>query len=293
MPRGARFCGECGQPLDGSDSFVVDSNPSMPAGMIHVPLVHGHTAAQPPTTGVAREAKEEPSLGTLQVDIDVEVEQADAHFQLVEVDALVRRGNHEAALRRLLELHGLPPGDPQLAERLEQLGRDLGRAAAARARAEGWGPTAIRAELRRLLRLAPHSNYRENLRRELAPPAAEEDVRRVHTYLADGHFHAALSIVEKVLALAPRLNDFRALQHDVVQAMVARALQEQRAGDAALHKKDRTGAAERYQAALELLENDRQLLARLEHARGAADGLPPAPTSPRPSRTTSDSARRP
>jgi tetratricopeptide (TPR) repeat protein len=253
--------------------------------MIHVPLVHGHTTAQPPTTGTAREAQEEPSLGTLEVDIDVELEQADAHFQLVEVDALVRRGNLEAALRRLLEVHGLPPGDAQLSERLEQLSRDLGRASAARARTEGWSPTAIRAELRRLLRLAPHSTYRENLRRELAPPAAEEDVRRVHAYLADGHFQA-LSMVEKVLTWAPRLGDFRTLQHDVVHAVVARAFEEQRAGDAALRKKDRTRAAERYEAALELLENDRQLLARLAHARGPAEGSAAAHIPPRPSRIT-------
>jgi tetratricopeptide (TPR) repeat protein len=286
MPRGARFCGECGQPLDGSDSFVVDPNPSMPAGMFRVPLVHGHTAAQPPTTGVAREAEEEPSLGTLEVDIDLEVEQADAHFQLHEVDALVRRGQHDKALQRLLDVHGLPPGDPQLSERLEQLGRDLGRGAAARARTEGWNPTAMRAELRRLVRLAPHSPYRENVRRELAPAAAEEDVRRARSYLTDGHFHAALSVVEKVLALAPRLNEFRTLQHDIVHAVVARALEEQRAGDAALHRKDRIQAAERYQAALELLENDRQLLARLEHAQGTGIESAPTRTGRRPARST-------
>ena len=89
---------------------------------------------------------------------------------------------------------------------------------------------------------------------------------RVREFLADGHLHAAVTMVEKVLALAPRHTDFQKLRHDVAQALVARAYAVQLAGDAAWRKRDVAGARAQWEEALELLENDRMLLARVERA---------------------------
>jgi hypothetical protein len=307
LPAGAKFCGACGQPLDGTDSLLSTSRMSLPDGMVRVQLIHGPTpgllvpslaapavppafaastgavpAPPPPPAEPAAPPREpstpphEPSappvagyteLGSLDVEVDQELEDADAHFQLVEVDALARRGKYIDAVNRLLSVHGLPPGDPRLTGRLARLGREMGQAVAARGRAGTLGPTALRSHLLRLLRLAPDRGLRENLRLEIAPAAAAQDVARVRELLADGHPTAAATLVERVLALGPRISEFRALVHDVVRAVVAKALAEQHAGDAALARRDGAAAEERYAAALELLERDRILQARVERAR--------------------------
>ena len=189
IPVGARFCGECGQPLVAGDSLTGMSRDSLtgmsglslPAGMVRVPLVHGRaeapvsapattdfpaaggaepsmaptpaaapaapepvplpspgtTPAQAVPLGTTEPAPAEPATGyeelaTLDVEVDEELEEADTHFQFVEVDVLLRRGRFEEALERLFSVHGAPPGDPRLAERLGTIARDLGRGAAQR-----------------------------------------------------------------------------------------------------------------------------------------------------------------
>jgi predicted negative regulator of RcsB-dependent stress response len=127
----------------------------------------------------------------------------------------------------------------------------------------------------RLLRLCPDQTYREIVRLEVAPAAVAQDVRRARELLAEGHLHAALTLAEKILAFGRRVPKLRALQHDVVKAVVSRAHAAQTAGDAALRKGDAVGAKERYEEALELLEDDRVLLARLEQAQAATPAAMP------------------
>jgi hypothetical protein len=282
LPEGACFCGACGQPLTDDASDAAPSRMSFPAGMVRVPLVHHGLppdaaaaaprgslppprrlpAPPPPGDAPVLEAEalvEEPEPAA---EFEVELDEADGHFQLVEVDGLVRRGQPEEALDRLLALHGLPPGDARVLERLERLGGDLGRRAAEAALGDGSDAPALRAELKRLLRLAPHPAFRNAVRAELAPAAAAADAARVRELLAEGHLHAALTLVEKIRGLAPRLQDFRLLARDAIRAAVAEATRLQHAGDAARGRGQTEAARALYDEALELLEVDRLLLAR-------------------------------
>jgi tetratricopeptide (TPR) repeat protein len=287
MPQEARFCGACGQPL-GAGAEIPASRMSLPAGMMQVPLLHGPAAEPPraspaslPPPAPASPAPAPPVLEPEEVALDVELDEAERHFQLVEVDALTRRGRFEDALRVLACVRSLPRDDPRMVERFTALGRDLGQALVARAREVSLEPAALRQGLHKAERLADDVRFRDALRGQVAPVAAEADVRRVRELLAAGHLQAAQSVAERVLGLGPRIVEFRQLAREVVRALVGRAHELQKAGDAALGRGDVPAALDRYQEALSLLENDRLLLGRVERANAARPG--PLPGRPQPS----------
>lgn len=295
VPEQARFCGACGQPLGTSASTFLDPTPSMPAGMVQVPLLHGHfeTPAVPPPpmrdeTPVARggveadardvtlelveEAEPTGAAAAGQFEefaVEVDVEDEETTIRLSEADALAAGGDFERAARLLLEAHGLRPADPRVRERLARFATEIGRRTAERGRSGELSATALRAELRRLLHLAPDRGWQDALRREIAPTVAADDVRRIRALLADGHVSAALPLAEKVLAVGCAVPELRLVRHDVVAALVREVAKLERAGDEALRKGDAARAVGCYEDALVLLENDRLLLARLEQARAA------------------------
>ncbi|MBI4914661.1 MAG: zinc ribbon domain-containing protein [Acidobacteria bacterium] len=271
-------------PFAAAPSLPLPSQPPPAVAPLAAPSsVAAADAAEPPVAGytelAAPEAEEEsaeeiePELladGEPEVEpaieLDVEVAEADGQLEFAGVDELVQRGHLEEALARLSAMPGFAPREPPFGRRLETLAHELGRAAAAKGRSGESAPAALREELRRLLRLARERGFRDVLRAELAPAAAEADIARVRELLGERHLEAAATVVEKILALAPRLTEFRALRHEVIQAIVAQANAAQRAGDAAWKKGDAAGARARWAEALELLENDRALLARLDRA---------------------------
>lgn len=300
VPEQARFCGACGQPLGSSASMFVEPNPSMPAGMLRVPLVHGLAqrpagppAVPPPplrdgTPVVSSEAEVEATEATLELveeaeptgetpaarfeefAVEVDLDDEETTLRLADADGIAAGGDFERAARWLLETHGPRPADPRVRERLAQFGEQLGRRVAERGRRGELSATALRAELRRLLRLTPDRGWREALQREIAPAAAEDDVRRLRGLLAEGHVSAALPLAEKILAVGCRVPELRAVRHEVVAALVREVATLERTGDEALRRGDAGKAASCYEDALVLLENDRLLLARLEQARAPA-----------------------
>lgn len=311
VPEQARFCGACGQPLGSSASVLaIDPNPSLPAGMVQVPLLHGLVAAPagtatelPPatrplrpgvaiefdTTDTATELLEEveptepglaPEFEEFAVQVDVDDEETT--LQLSSADGIAASGDHERAVRVLLEAHGIRPGDPRVRERLARFGRELGRKLAQRGRKGELSSTALRAELRRLLHLAPDRGWQDALRREVAPLATADDVRRIRGLLDDGHVPAALLLAEKVLAVGYGVPELVLIRHDVVAALVREVTQLQIKGDASLRKGEVAAAKSCYEDGLVLLENDRVLLERLEAARSYR---PPARVRPQPRKT--------
>lgn len=310
VPEQARFCGACGQPLGTSNSAFLDPAPSMPAGMIRVPLLHGRreAPAAPPAvpppplrdvtpvgcggtqadaTDATLELVEEaeptgsaPAGRFEEFAVEVDLDDEETTVRLAEADAFAARGDFERAARLLLEAHGPRPADPRVRERLAQFATEIGRRAAERGRSGELSATALRAELRRLLHLAPDRGWQDTLRREIAPTVAADDVRRIRALLADGHVSAALPLAEKILAVGCGVPELRLVRHDVVAALVREAAQRERTGDEALRRGDAGRAAACYEDALALLENDRLLLTRLEQARAApaaARGRRPAP----------------
>jgi hypothetical protein len=205
-------------------------------------------------------------------------------FELSGIDDMASRGKREQALAQLLAVPGLAREDPRRQQRLETLGRELGESFAEQGRLGRLVPAKLRAELGRLVRLCGERAYREALREQLAPAATAAEALRVREFVRDGHLHAALTLVETVLGAGRRVIKLRILQHDVVQAVVAQACAEQRAGDKALRGGDAAKAQAHYEEALTLLENDRALLARLERAKTARPPVqPPARPSVQPS----------
>jgi len=299
VPEQARFCGACGQPLGTSPSAFLDPAPSMPAGMTRVPLLHGHREARvaPPVvpppprrdeTPIGRRGTEAdegdgprelveeaeptgsaPAGRFEEFAVPVDLDDEETTVRLAEADAFAARGDFERAARRLLEAHGPRPADPRVRERLAQFATELGRRAAERGRSGELGATVLRAELGRLLRLAPDRGWRDALRREIVPTLAADDVRRIHELLADGHVSAALPLAEKILSVGRGVPELHRVRHDVVAALVRAAAELERTGDEALRRGDAGRAAQCYEDALALLENDRLLLARLEQARAA------------------------
>jgi tetratricopeptide (TPR) repeat protein len=223
----------------------------------------GPEPAGPPAGGMPPETAEEP-----EVDLAVDLDEAELHLRMVEVDALRKRGRFEEALG-LLQGAPLVADDPRRVERLAGIGAELGRAAVERGLAEEGGTKGLPGELKRLMRLDRSRAYRDALAEELAPLAADEDSRRVRELLAEGHLHAALLVVEKVRSLGPRIPEFRMLVRETVHAVVSEAKRLQVAGDEAFRKGDRAAAEAAWTEALGLLENDRMLVARM--ARLGAD----------------------
>lgn len=295
VPEHARFCGACGQPLGSSASAFIDPNPSMPAGMVQVPLLHGLVATpESPEPEPAPAARTTARLGTLEHDatettmelvdeveptepgrlpqfeefaVHVDLDDEETTLQLTSADAIAAAGEHERAVRLLLESHGLRPGEPRVRERLARFGHALGRVVAERGRRGELSATALRAELRRLLHIAPDRGWQDALRQEIAPTATADDVGRIRGLLADGHVSAALSLAERVLAVGCSVPELRTVRHEAVVALVREVTKLEQAGDAALRGGDRAKAASWYEDALVLLEDDRALLARLEQAR--------------------------
>ena len=297
VPEHARFCGACGQPLGPSASAFVDPSPSMPAGMVQVPLLHGLVAtpeSPEPEPAPAPAARTTARHGTLEDDttettmelvdeveptepgrlplfeefaVHVDIDDEETTLQLTSADAIAAGGEYERAVHLLLESHGLRPGEPRVRERLASFGHALGRAVAERGRRGELSATALRAELRRLLHIAPDRGWQDALRQQIAPTATADDVGRIRGLLADGHVSAALSLSERVLAVGCSVPELRVVRHEAVVALVREVTKLQQAGDAALRRGDFAKAASWYEDALVLMEDDRVLLARLEQAR--------------------------
>lgn len=283
----------------------------MPAGMVHVPLLHGHVE-RPPTPQVVpppplRDATPagpavelEPSDATMELveeveptepgrapgfeefAVDVDFDDEETTVQLAGVDVVAESGDYERAVRMLLEAHGLRPADPRARERLARFGQALGRRVAERGRQGELSATALRAELRRLLHLAPDRGWQDALRQEVAPTATADDVRRIRGLLADGHVPAAVSLAERILAVGCSVPELRQVRHDTIVALVREVTRLQQAGDAALRKRDTKTAETCYEDGLVLLENDRVLLGRLEQARAARPAVRDRPQGRNP-----------